>query len=64
MEPDSPTGHYQLAVAYAGAGRKADANREAALQRQSSEALEAVKRKAATAQEKQTSIESQPAEQK
>jgi tetratricopeptide (TPR) repeat protein len=53
MAPDSPTGHYQLAVAYSGAGRKQDANREAALQRQSSEALEAVKRKAAIAQEKQ-----------
>ena len=54
MAPDSPTGHYQLALAYAGAGRKEDANREAALQRQSSEALEAVKRKAAIAQEKQS----------
>jgi tetratricopeptide (TPR) repeat protein len=55
MAPDSPTGHYQLAVAYAGAGRREDSNREAALQRQSSEALEAVKRKAAIAQEKQNS---------
>jgi len=64
MAPDSPTGHYQLAVAYAGAGRKADANREAQLQRQASEALEAVKRKAAAALEKQTSTDSQPAEQK
>jgi len=64
MAPDSPTGHYQLAVAYAGAGRKADANREAQMQRQASEALEAVKRKAATALEKQTSTDSQPAEQK
>jgi tetratricopeptide (TPR) repeat protein len=64
MAPDSPTGHYQLAVAYSGAGRKADANREAQLQRQASEALEAVKRKAATALEKQTSTDSQPAEQK
>jgi len=64
MAPDSPSGHYQLAVAYAGAGRKADANREAALQRQSSEALEAVKRKAATALEKQTATQPQPAEQK
>ena len=63
METDSPTGHYQLARAYAGAGRKEDANREAALQRQASEALEAVKRKAATAQEKQTSPAS-PSEQK
>jgi len=57
MAPDSPSGHYQLAVAYAGAGRREDANREAALQRQSSEALEAVKRKAATALEKQMSQE-------
>jgi tetratricopeptide (TPR) repeat protein len=64
MAPDSPTGHYQLAVAYSGAGRKADANREAALQRQASEALEAVKRKAAIALEKQTSTAPQPAEQK
>jgi tetratricopeptide (TPR) repeat protein len=62
MAPDSPTGHYQLAVAYGGAGRKSDANREAQLQRQSSEALEALKRKAATALEKQTSTDTQPAE--
>jgi tetratricopeptide (TPR) repeat protein len=55
MAPDSPSGHYQLAVAYAGAGRREDSNREAALQRQSSEALESVKRKAATAMESQTS---------
>jgi tetratricopeptide (TPR) repeat protein len=54
MAPDSPTGHYQLAVAYAGAGRREDSNREAALQRQSSEALESVKRKAATAMENQS----------
>jgi tetratricopeptide (TPR) repeat protein len=52
LAPDSPTGHYQLAYAYAGAGRRDDANREAALQRQTAEALEAVKRKAAVAQEK------------
>jgi predicted Zn-dependent protease len=51
LAPDSPTGHYQLAFAYAGAGRRDDANREAALQRQTAEALEAVKRKAAVAQE-------------
>jgi predicted Zn-dependent protease len=54
MAPDSPSGHYQLAVAYAGAGRREDSNREAALQRQSSEALESVKRRAATAMEKQS----------
>ena len=60
MAPDSPTGHYQLAVAYAGAGRKDDANREAALQRQTAEALEAVKRKAATALEKQSTPDPHP----
>lgn len=47
MAPDSPTGHYQLALAYAGVGRKDDANREAALQRESSANLEAMKRKIA-----------------
>lgn len=60
MEPDSPTGHYQLALAYAGAGRRADSNREAALQRQSADALETVKRRAATAMEKQTSPQAPP----
>lgn len=60
LEPDSPTGHYQLALAYAGAGRRADSNREAALQRQSAEALESVKRRAATALEKQSSPEAPP----
>lgn len=46
LAPDSPTGHFQLALAYAGLGRKDDANREAALQRQSAESLEQAKRKA------------------
>jgi tetratricopeptide (TPR) repeat protein len=64
LAPDSPTGHYQLAFAYAGAGRRDDANREAALQRQTAEALEAVKRKAAIAQEKQQAPDSQAPEQK
>jgi tetratricopeptide (TPR) repeat protein len=64
LAPDSPTGHYQLAFAYAGAGRREDANREAQLQRQTSEALEAVKRKAATTQEKQQAPDSQAPEQK
>jgi tetratricopeptide (TPR) repeat protein len=44
---DSPSGHYQLALAYAGAGRKEDANREAALQRESAESLEKVRRRVA-----------------
>ena len=49
LAPDSPTGHFQLALAYAGVGRKEDANREAALQRQSAENLEQVRRRAADA---------------
>jgi len=53
LAPDSPTGHFQLALAYAGVGRKEDANREAALQRQSAENLEQVKRRAADALLKQ-----------
>jgi tetratricopeptide (TPR) repeat protein len=53
LAPDSPTGHFQLALAYAGVGRKDDANREAALQRQSAENLEQVKRRAADALLKQ-----------
>jgi tetratricopeptide (TPR) repeat protein len=47
LEPESPTGHYQLALAYAGAGRRDDANREAALQRDSAASLEKVKRRVA-----------------
>jgi len=53
LAPDSPTGHFQLALAYSGAGRKEDANREAALQRQSAENLEQVRRRAADALLKQ-----------
>ncbi len=53
LAPDSPTGHFQLALAYAGVGRKEDANREAALQRQSAENLEQVRRRAAGALLKQ-----------
>src|SRR5205814_6326859 len=34
LAPDSPSGHYQLALAYSGSGRKEDANRQAALQRE------------------------------
>lgn len=45
LAPDSPTGHYQLALAYAGVGRKEDANREAGLQRQSAQTLEQTKRR-------------------
>jgi len=53
LAPDSPTGHYQLALAYAGAGRKEDANREAALQRDTAKALEQIKRRVAEGLEQQ-----------
>jgi Tfp pilus assembly protein PilF len=52
--PDSPTGHYQLALAYAGTGRKDDANREAALQRESAASLEKMKRRVAEGIESQS----------
>ena len=53
LAPDSPTGHYQLALAYNGAGRKEEANREAALQRETAKALEQVKRRVAEGLERQ-----------
>ncbi|PYV63700.1 MAG: hypothetical protein DMG95_06210, partial [Acidobacteria bacterium] len=34
MQPADPAGHYQLATAYARTGRKLDADREMALQRE------------------------------
>ena len=57
LAPDSPSGHFQLALAYTGVGRKEDANREAALQRQTAASLEQVKRRAADALLKQQSSE-------
>ena len=53
MAPDSPTGHYQLALAYNGVGRKEDANREAALQRDTAKSLEQLKRRVAEGLERQ-----------
>lgn len=47
LAPDSPTGHYQLALAYNGVGRREDANREAALQREAAKNLEQIKRRVA-----------------
>ncbi len=47
LAPDSPTGHFQLALAYSGVGRKDDANREAALQRDTAASLEKVRRRVA-----------------
>lgn len=58
--PDSPSGHFQLAQAYAGVGRKDDANREAALQRQSAEALEQAKRKIALGVQGSAKEDAQP----
>ncbi|MGH8099808.1 MAG: tetratricopeptide repeat protein, partial [Chthoniobacterales bacterium] len=53
LAPDSPTGHYQLALAYNGVGRKEDANREAALQRDTAKTLEQLKRRVAEGLEQQ-----------
>ncbi len=53
LAPDSPTGHYQLALAYNGVGRKEDANREAALQRDTAKSLEQLKRRVAEGLEHQ-----------
>jgi hypothetical protein len=36
MQPGDPAGHYQLATAYARMGRKPEAEREMALQREAS----------------------------
>jgi tetratricopeptide (TPR) repeat protein len=53
LAPDSPTGHFQLALAYNGVGRKDDANREAALQRETAKSLEQMKRRVAEGLERQ-----------
>lgn len=53
LAPDSPTGHFQLALAYNGVGRKDDANREAALQRDTAKNLEQLKRRVAEGLEQQ-----------
>jgi tetratricopeptide (TPR) repeat protein len=49
LQPGNPTGHYQLAIAYNRVGRKEDAKREAALQKQAAEKIEQAKQKAADA---------------
>lgn len=53
LAPDSPTGHFQLALAYNGVGRRDDANREAALQRETAKNLEQLKRRVAEGLEQQ-----------
>lgn len=49
LQPENPAGHYQLAVAYGRVGRKEDAKREAALQREAAEKIDQEKKKAADA---------------
>ena len=49
LQPANPAGHYQLAIAYGHAGRKEDAKREAALQRETAEKIDQEKKKAAEA---------------
>lgn len=44
MQPQDPAGHYQLAIAYARSGRKEDASREMAIQRELDEKARAAQR--------------------
>lgn len=43
LQPANPAGHYQLAMAYSRAGRKEDAKKEAAQQRETAEKIESQK---------------------
>ena len=60
LQPGNPAGHYQLAIAYNRVGRKQDAMREAALQKTTAEALDAEKRNAAKAVQKDPSGQESP----
>jgi len=55
LQPGNPAGHYQLALAYSRAGRKEDAKREAALQKETADKIEQEKQRAAEAVQKQPS---------
>ncbi len=55
IEPGNPAGHYHLAIAYSRAGRKEDAKREAALQKETTEKIEQEKQRASDAIHKQSS---------
>ena len=48
-QPENPTGHYKLAIAYARVGRKEDAKREAMLQQEAADKIEQAKQKTADA---------------
>jgi len=47
LQPDNPTGHYQLAIAYNRVGRKEDAKHEAMLQKETAEKIDQSRQKAA-----------------
>jgi predicted Zn-dependent protease len=55
VQPGNPAGHYQLALAYSRSGRKEDAKREAALQKETAAKIDQEKQKAADALQKQSS---------
>jgi tetratricopeptide (TPR) repeat protein len=57
LQPGNPAGHYQLALAYSRSGRKEDAKREAALQKEMADKIEQEKQKAAEAVRKQPSAQ-------
>lgn len=46
LQPANPAGHYQLAIAYNGVGRKEDAKREVRLQKEAEEKIEQARQKA------------------
>ena len=46
LQPANPTGHYQLAIAYNGVGRKEDAQREVRLQKEAEDKIEQARQKA------------------
>jgi Tfp pilus assembly protein PilF len=48
-QPGNPAGHYELAIAYSRVGRKDDARREAALQKEAAEKIEQAKQRPADA---------------
>src|SRR5215831_2923782 len=60
LQPGNPTVHYNLAVAYARAGRKEDAMRETALHKSLLDKIEQEKQKAAEASQQRTSRKESP----
>lgn len=60
LQPNNPTGHYNLAVAYARAGRKEDAMRETTLHKALLDEIEKEKQRAADTSLKRTSEQESP----